>query len=104
MLADTLAVMAEVDAERWVCFAPPEARPRMARLAPGCGLLAQVQGDLGDRLAGCFAALLGGGTDRVVVVAADTRTCPGQPTRRRSRCWTRSAWSSAGPRTAATTW
>ena len=76
MLADTLAVMAQVDAERWVCFAPPDARTRMARLAPGCGLLAQVEGDLGDRLAGCFAALLGGGADQVVIVAADTPQVP----------------------------
>ena len=48
----------------------------MARLAPGCGLLAQVEGDLGDRLAGCFAALLGGGAERVVIVGADTPHVP----------------------------
>ena len=76
MLADTVAGMAEVDAEPWVCFAPPEAGGRMARLAPGFGLLAQVEGDLGDRLAGCFAALLGGGADQVVIVAADTPQVP----------------------------
>jgi rSAM/selenodomain-associated transferase 1 len=76
MLADTVAAMAEVDAEPWVCFAPPQARPRMARLAPGFGLLAQVEGDLGDRLAGCFAALLGSGAERVVIVGADTPQVP----------------------------
>jgi len=76
MLADTVAVMAGVDAEPWVCFAPRDARMRMAHLAPGCGLLAQVEGDLGDRLAGCFAALLGGGAERVVIVAADTPHVP----------------------------
>ena len=76
MLADTVAGMAEVDAEPWVCFAPPEAGTRIARLAPGFGLLAQVEGDLGDRLAGCFAALLGGGADQVVIVAADTPQVP----------------------------
>jgi uncharacterized protein len=75
MLADTVAAMAEVDAEPWVCFAPPEAGGRMARLAPGFGLLAQVEGDLGDRLAGCFAALLGG-ADQVVIVGADTPQVP----------------------------
>jgi uncharacterized protein len=48
----------------------------MARLAPGCGLLAQVQGDLGDRLAACFAALLDGGAERVVIVGADTPHVP----------------------------
>jgi uncharacterized protein len=76
MLADTVAGMAEVDAEPWVCFAPPEARPRMARLAPGFGLLAQIEGDLGDRLAACLAALLGGGADQVVIVGADTPQVP----------------------------
>jgi rSAM/selenodomain-associated transferase 1 len=76
MLADTLAGVAEVGAEPWVCFAPPEARARMARLAPGFGLLAQVEGDLGDRLAGCMAALLGGGADQVVIVGADTPQVP----------------------------
>jgi rSAM/selenodomain-associated transferase 1 len=76
MLEDTVAVIRKVDAEPWVCFAPPEARTRMAHLAPGCGLLAQVQGDLGDRLAACFAALLGGGAERVVIVAADTPHVP----------------------------
>ena len=77
MLADTLAAMAEVDAEPWVCFAPADAGRRMARLAPGCRLLAQVEGDLGDRLAGCFAALLRGGAERVVIVGADTPQVPG---------------------------
>jgi len=48
----------------------------MAHLAPGCRLLAQVQGDLGDRLAACFAALLGGGAGRVVIVGADTPHVP----------------------------
>jgi uncharacterized protein len=76
MLADTVAVMTQVEAEPWVCFAPPDARGRMARLAPGCGLLAQVQGDLGDRLAACFAVLLGGGAQRVVIVGADTPHLP----------------------------
>jgi rSAM/selenodomain-associated transferase 1 len=76
MLADTVAVMAQVDAEPWVCFSPPDARTRMARLTPGCRLLAQVQGDLGDRLAACFATLLGGGAQRVVVVGADTPQVP----------------------------
>jgi uncharacterized protein len=76
MLSDTVAVITQVDAEPWVCFTPTDARRRMARLAPGCGLLAQVEGDLGDRLAGCFAALLGGGAERVVIVGADTPHVP----------------------------
>ncbi len=72
MLADTLAGIAEADAEPWVCFAPADARTRMARRAPRCRLIAQVDGDLGDRLAACFAALLGGGAEQVVIVGADT--------------------------------
>jgi uncharacterized protein len=76
MLADTVAVMRTVDADPWVCFAPPDAHTRMARLAPGFGLLAQAQGDLGDRLAACFAALLGRGAKQVVIVAADTPQVP----------------------------
>jgi rSAM/selenodomain-associated transferase 1 len=77
MLADTLAGIAEADAEPWVCFAPADARTRMARRAPGFGLLAQVEGDLGERLAACFAALLGGGAEQVVIVGADTPQVPG---------------------------
>jgi uncharacterized protein len=64
MLADTVVGMAAVDAEPWVCF------------APGFGLLAQVEGDLGDRLAACLAALLGAGADQVVIVGADTPQVP----------------------------
>jgi hypothetical protein len=76
MLADTLAGIAEADAEPWVCFAPADARTRMARRAPWCRLIAQVDGDLGDRLAACFAALLGGGAEQVVIVGADTPQVP----------------------------
>jgi uncharacterized protein len=80
MLDDTLATLARVDAERWLYFAPAEARARMARLAPGFKLLAQAGGDLGDRLAGCFEALLadpdGAGLERLCVVGADTPHVP----------------------------
>jgi uncharacterized protein len=76
MLADTLAVVAAVGADRWVCFAPPGARAGLARLAPGFGLLPQRDGDLGDRLAGCFGDLLGAGVARVAIVAADTPQLP----------------------------
>ena len=76
MLADTLAVAAAVGVEPWVCFTPPAARARLARLAPGFGLLPQRDGDLGDRLAACFQDLLGFGVARVAIVAADTPQLP----------------------------
>jgi rSAM/selenodomain-associated transferase 1 len=76
MLADTLAVAAAVGVEPWVCFTPPAARARLARLAPGFGLLPQRDGDLGDRLAACFDDLLGDGVARVAIVAADTPQLP----------------------------
>jgi uncharacterized protein len=64
MLGDTVEAVAAVDAAPWLCFTPPAARPRMRRLAPGFGLLPQVDGDLGDRLAGCLCQLLDGGAER----------------------------------------
>ena len=44
MLADTLAVAAAAGAEPWVCFTPPGARARLARVAAGFGLLPQRAG------------------------------------------------------------
>lgn len=76
MLADTLGVAAAAGAEPWVCYTPPAARARLARLAPGFGLLPQRDGDLGDRLAACFADLLGVGATRVAIVAADIPQLP----------------------------
>jgi rSAM/selenodomain-associated transferase 1 len=77
MLADTLEVVAGVDAAPWLCFTPAAARQRMRRLAPGFSLLPQVAGDLGDRLAACLAALLERGAGRVAIVGADTPHVPG---------------------------
>jgi uncharacterized protein len=77
MLADTLEVVAAVDAAPWLCFTPGAARARMRRLAPGFGLLPQVDGDLGDRLAACLAGLLERGAERVAIVGADTPHVPG---------------------------
>jgi uncharacterized protein len=76
MLADTLEVVAGVDAARWVCFTPAAARRRLRRLAPGFSLLPQVAGDLGDRLAACLAGLLERGAGRVAIVGADTPHVP----------------------------
>jgi glycosyltransferase A (GT-A) superfamily protein (DUF2064 family) len=82
MLADTLAVAAAAEAEPWVCFTPPAARARLARLAPGFGLLPQRDGDLGDRLVACFEDLLGAGVARVAIVAADSPQLPAASCRR----------------------
>jgi rSAM/selenodomain-associated transferase 1 len=77
MLADTLAVVAEVAAEPWLCFTPEGARERLAALAPGFRLLPQSSGDLGDRLADCAAALRAAGAERIAIVGADTPHLPG---------------------------
>jgi rSAM/selenodomain-associated transferase 1 len=76
MLADTLAVVARVTAEPWLCFTPAAARRRLAALAPGFRLLPQSGGDLGDRLAACAAALRAAGAERVAIVGADTPHLP----------------------------
>jgi rSAM/selenodomain-associated transferase 1 len=76
MLADTLAAVRSSGADPWLCFTPATARERLGALAPGFGLLAQADGDLGDRLAACVADLLAAGADRVVIVGADTPHVP----------------------------
>lgn len=76
MLADTIAATRTAAAEPWLCFAPVTARAAMAALAPGFGLLAQRDGDLGDRLAACLDELLAAGADRVAIVGADTPHVP----------------------------
>jgi uncharacterized protein len=76
MLVDTLAVLATVEAQPWLCFAPAGARDRMAALAPGFRLLPQVGGDLGDRLAACATALHSSGAARLAIVGADTPHLP----------------------------
>jgi uncharacterized protein len=82
MLADTLAAVRTAGAEPWLCFTPAEAEERLARMAPGFGLLAQEGGDLGDRLAACLARLLAAGADRVAIVGADTPHVPAATYRR----------------------
>ncbi len=76
LLADTVATVATVGAEPWLCFAPAAARERMAALAPGFRLLPQAGGDLGDRLAACAAALHAAGATRLAIVGADTPHLP----------------------------
>jgi rSAM/selenodomain-associated transferase 1 len=76
MLADTLAAVRRVAAARWLCFTPPGARERLARLAPGFGLLPQRGGGLDERLAACLEDLLAAGAGRVAIVGADTPHLP----------------------------
>jgi rSAM/selenodomain-associated transferase 1 len=76
LLDDTLALLKRVQAEPWLCFAPAAARERMATLAPGCTLLPQVDGDLGDRLAACATSLHAAGATRLGIIGADTPHLP----------------------------
>lgn len=85
LLADTLASVATVGAEPWLCFAPAAAHERMAALAPGFRLLPQAGGDLGDRLAACAAALHAAGAKRLAIIGADTPQLPA--------AWCRSAFA-----------
>lgn len=78
LLDDTLALLASVEAEPWLCFAPATARARMAALAPGFELLPQVDGGLGDRLAACATALHAAGATRLGIVGADTPHLPAE--------------------------
>jgi glycosyltransferase A (GT-A) superfamily protein (DUF2064 family) len=85
MLADTVETMARVEATPWLCFTPEEARERMARLAPGFGLVPQRGSGLGERLAACLHQLTTGGADRVAIIGADTPHLPPRPWRPPSR-------------------
>ncbi len=76
MLRDTIRAVARVDAAPWLCFTPGEARERMARLAPGFGLLPQRGDGLGERLAACLEELTDRGADKVAIIAADTPHLP----------------------------
>ena len=75
-LADTLRHAARVrDARRLVCFAPAEARAWFADLDPQAELEAQVEGDLGARLAAAFARVFDAGATAAIAVGSD---CPQQ--------------------------
>jgi rSAM/selenodomain-associated transferase 1 len=71
-LADTLRHAARVrDARRLVCFAPAEARAWFADLDPHAELAAQVEGDLGARLAAAFAHAFAAGATAALAVGSD---------------------------------
>jgi rSAM/selenodomain-associated transferase 1 len=60
-----------------VAFTPPEARPRMAMLAPpGVRLLAQEGDDLTERLTRLFDRLLGEGHSAALAMDSDSPTLP----------------------------
>ncbi|HEY2702592.1 MAG TPA: DUF2064 domain-containing protein [Candidatus Dormibacteraeota bacterium] len=73
-VADTLAWSAGWP--RLIAFNPPEARPEVARAAPGAALAAQPAGDLGARLAHAFGCGFAAGARRVLLVGSDSPTLP----------------------------
>jgi len=77
-LLDRLDALAAVpDVAPVIAFSPPEARARMAALAPpGFRLLAQEGDDLGARLARLFARLLADGHHGALAVDSDSPTLP----------------------------
>lgn len=73
-LRDTIGVASECverDTELVLCHTPPEAAPWFADLAPRARLLAQVEGDLGARMAAAFESCFERGAQRVVMVGSD---------------------------------
>lgn len=76
-LWDTLDRVARVRARLVVAYAPADAEPFFADLARGrADLVAQDDGDLGQRMAAFFSAQLAAGAERVVLIGADSPTLP----------------------------
>ncbi len=71
---DRVAAVGDVD--RVVLVEPPEECEAMARAATGFDVLAQRDGDLGQRLDGAFEDLFRLGYDLVVIVGSDLPTIP----------------------------
>jgi uncharacterized protein len=59
------------DYERVFFFTPAEARAEMETWLPGEALLAQVDGDLGERMSAAFDEAFRGGAERVALVGSD---------------------------------
>lgn len=69
---DTLAVCAATEGARTlVCHAPPESADWFRAIAPGAGLAAQVDGDLGARMRAAFDRAFAGGATRAVMIGTD---------------------------------
>jgi uncharacterized protein len=76
-LRDTLDRASGVDALRILAFEPSAARDAFAAAAANrFDLIAQVQGDLGQRLPAFFDAAFAAGAQRVVVIGTDSPTMP----------------------------
>lgn len=76
-LADTLDRHAKLPVRQFLVFAPDDALEWFARLAAGrYELLAQGEGDLGDRMARFIDGSLGNGAASTVVIGADSPTLP----------------------------
>ncbi len=77
MLRDTLDRLAGIDAERWLVFAPTDADAALTEIVSGrYQLTRQGDGDLGQRLQRFIQAKMRTGTERIVVVGADSPTMP----------------------------
>lgn len=57
--------------QRLLFFAPPQAGPAMASWLPGETLIAQVEGDLGARMAGAFEEAFRRGAQRALLIGTD---------------------------------
>jgi rSAM/selenodomain-associated transferase 1 len=72
-LRDTLLVCERVGGARLiVCFAPSASEPYFRELAPRAHLIAQVEGDLGARMAAACEAAFALGATRIALIGADT--------------------------------
>lgn len=72
VLVRRAAAWAAEAGDAFVAFTPDAARDEMAALAPGATLLPQVEGDLGDRLAGATGEVLERHGGPVVLIGVDT--------------------------------
>ena len=76
-LLDTLGRLEQVAAERLVAFAPAEARSFFAPIVQGrFGLVAQAEGDLGQRMTDFLAPRLQASPTSVVLVGTDSPDLP----------------------------
>jgi rSAM/selenodomain-associated transferase 1 len=66
------AAWASAVGDPFVVFTPGDARQEIAALAPGATLIEQVGGDLGDRLAAAFAAVLEVHPGPALLIGVDT--------------------------------
>lgn len=75
LLADTIALARGTGRDVTIAYTPVESRNEFARLAPEATLVAQGDGDLGERIADALKGALGGG-DSVVLIGSDTPQLP----------------------------